>query len=173
MNGKKALVLVDIQRKFSESTEGLKETTRPMIPIVNGAIEAFREMGDPIVYVKFVGMEHEGSEPIENGDDFTDGLLRPREKDIVVYKGEMNSFKDSDLADVLSRTGAKDVIIAGMVAHYCVIATYYAAFDHGFTPYILKGGISSTRQDAIDAVENITKTISVEGIRNGEFGSYH
>mgnify|MGYP002626136695 CR=1 FL=1 len=160
---KVALVLVDIQNKFAKSSDALEQSTRSRIGYVNEVSEEFRRTGNPVIQVLFDGESYHG-EGIENPDDLVDGLA-VADTDLVVHKTDMNSFKDSDLEKVVREQGCSGIVIAGMVAHYCVIATYYAAFDHGIVSYILKGGIMSNDEETIACVERITKAVDLDDIR--------
>lgn len=169
-NGRFALVVIDVQKKFSESTEGLREGTPGMIRTVNDAIGLFHSTGNPIIYAKYTGPMYDGHPTCEGGDDFTDGLIPPEADDRIVCKDHMNAFSESDLEDVLKEEGCDSVLLAGMVSQCCVIATYFGAFDHGFSSYILEGGTAATDPDNVEAVERICRTLTVDDLgRNAGF----
>lgn len=155
-----ALVLVDIQRKFAEGTDGLARTSAASLEAVNGAIRLFRAHGRPVVYVCFDGDSH--ARHVEGGDDFMEGLIPPAEGDAVLHKTAMNSFKGTDLEKVLSDLGCDALLIAGMVAQYCTLATYFGALDRDLWPYMLEGGLAATDPENVEAVERICRTLSVE-----------
>ncbi len=75
---------------------------------------------------------------------------------ILVYSdwGSRGSFGD----------GCDAIVLVGMVAHYCVLATYFSAFDHGICPYILEGGIATTDESNVMHVEAICKTVDLDDI---------
>lgn len=160
--GNAALLLVDIQRKFSESTEGLRAGWLETKGTVNEAIRCFRSEGLPIVYLTYDGPMHGTS--VLDSDCFADGLTPPVSGDPVISKGGMNAFCDSSLDDTLRELGCRSVIVAGMVSHCCVLATYFGAIDRGYSAFILKGGISATDPENTAAVERICRTISVEDL---------
>lgn len=163
-----ALILVDIQRKFSESTGGMKASSSQRMDTINRAILRFRQTGNPVIYVRYTGEMYDG-EPVADGmDDFDPALLPPEEGDPVVNKTRMNAFNGSDLESVLRSKGCDSVLIAGMVAHCCVAATYFGAFDLGFSAYLLRNGTSATDPENIDAVERICRTIDVEDLDRNE-----
>lgn len=164
-----ALVLVDIQKKFSDATDGLRENTKAHLERVNEAIRLYRDTGNPIVYVMFDGDSH--GQKVEDGDSLTEGLIGPVEGDRIVHKRGMNSFRDSDLAETIRDLGCTHMLIAGMVAQYCVLATYYGAFDMDLSPYMLEGGIVATDERNAELVEELCKTMSVgEMAENSYFG---
>lgn len=162
-----ALVLVDIQKKFAFSTDGLRESTSKHIDVVNEAIRLFRETGNSIVYVFFDGKSH--GQEVEDGDAYAGGLIEPSGTDRVVHKTGMNSFRDSDLADTLRSLGCDRILIAGMVAQYCVLATYYGAFDNDISPYMLEGGLMATDERNVEIVEELCKTLNLDELRENAF----
>ncbi len=160
---KVALVLIDIQNKFAKSSESIDMSLSSRLGYINEVSEEFRRTGNPVVRVLFDGESYHG-EGIENPDDPVDGLLISY-SDVVVHKPCMNSFRESGLEEAVKGLGCTGVVLAGMVAHYCVIATYYAAFDHGLVSYILKGGIASNDEETVACVERITKAVDLDDIR--------
>lgn len=170
-NERFALVLIDVQKKFSESTAGLRRSTPAIIPVLNEAIEMFRSANRPVVYVKYTGEMH-GDDMPPDGDEFADGLIPPSDDDPIVCKDRMNAFTDSDLRKVLNGSGSDSVLLAGLVSQCCVIATYFGAFDVGFSSYILEGGTAATEKANTEAVELICRTLTLEDVkRNTSFGT--
>ncbi len=161
---KLALVLVDIQNKFVYQTEGLQKGMTSRLPKVKEAVELFRKTGNPVIFVFLDGEGHCNTVKIENPDDLIKGLSM-KEGDLEVHKTGMNSFKDSNLAETIKKCGCDGIVIAGLVAQYCVIATYYGAFDHDISPFILKGGIAATDEANVTHVEAICKTVTVDEIK--------
>ncbi|NLL95001.1 MAG: cysteine hydrolase [Thermoplasmatales archaeon] len=161
---KLALVLVDIQNKFAYQTEGLLNGMSSRLGKVNEAIDLFRETGNPVIFVFFDGDGHCTMKRVENPDELFGGLTM-KDGDLKVNKTQMNSFRDSDLAKVIKECGCDGIVIAGLVAQYCVIATYFGAFDHDICPYMLKGGIAATDENNVTHVEAICKTVTVDEIK--------
>ncbi len=160
---KVALVLIDIQNKFAKSTENIESSLSSRLDYINEVSDEFRRTGNPVIRVLFDGESYHG-EGIENPDEPVEGL-KLADTDIVIHKAYMNSFRESDLERTVKDLGCTGIVLAGMVAHYCVIATYYAAFDHGIVSYILKGGIASNDEETVACVERITKAVDLEDIR--------
>lgn len=159
--GSSALLIVDMQRKFTDSTDGMRSNIEPRLPVINAAIGRFRDEGRPVFYIGYGG-RCEYAPDVSDEDAFTYGMLQPRPVDRIYWKHTMNSFHEPDLAGMLRALGCTDVLICGTVAQYCVLATYFGAFDSGFEPYLLKGGISAKDASSIDAVESIARTVVVE-----------
>ena len=136
-----ALIVVDMQNKFACGP--LLEPSRRILPAINSAISLFRSAGLPVVFVKMDGEGHGIPEGMEDPDGFAEGLDW-REGDPVVRKAEMNAFLRTGLADLLGGMGVDGVVICGLVAKWCVLSTYFGAYDHDICPYLLAGGTAST-----------------------------
>ncbi len=161
-----ALIAVDLQNKFASGA--LRAATEGILPVVNAAISMFREADRPIVLIKMDGEGH-GTAGIEDPDGFVRGL-RTEPGDIVVHKREMNAFCGTDLGDILRDRGVDGAVICGLVAKWCVHATYFGAYDESICPYLLRGGTASTDPKDTAMVEALCKTVGPKDIaRNRGF----
>lgn len=104
---------------------------------------------------------HGVPEGLADPDGFVDGL-EVEESDIIIDKTEMNAFCRTGLADELSRTDSDSVVVCGVMARWCVISTYFGAFEHGFMPYLLKGGTASFIPEDIPHIEAICKVVGTD-----------
>ncbi len=100
---------------------------------------------------------------MEDPEAFVDGL-KICDSDIRVHKSGMNSFLGSDLSRVLRDAGAESIVLIGMVAHLCVLSTYYCAYDLGFSPFILEGATAATDDSNVERVEAICRTVTLEDL---------
>ena len=159
-----ALVVVDVQNKFYNVTEGLHRSVDLCMDNINEVIGIFRSAGLPVVFIAFDGhiegcMSDEGSP-----DDFVDGLDY-REGDDVIHKTQMNCFNGSGLEGYLRSKGCDSVVLTGLVAHLCVLSTYFDAFNLGFRSYLCRGALAATDQENVGHVEAITQTFDCQHLR--------
>ena len=155
-----ALVLIDVQRKFTGGNISEKNNIKT-IETMNSAAMMFREHNRPVVFVYYDGPCHCSAYNKDDGDEYLHGIMSdPR--DIIVHKNGMNSFLGSRLADVIKKCGCDSILLAGMVTQYCVLGTYYGAFDHNISPHLLKGGTISTRDKINDAACSLCSTFTLE-----------
>jgi len=158
---KLALLIVDVQKKFIlNARDSTLESARTHMPVIQRAIDLFRKAGRPVIWILYEGETTlEGitdeTRPLLDGFEISDG-------DRVVIKRHMNSFNDTDLADIAHSEGCDAVLISGMFAQYCVMSTYWGAFDHELSPYMLKGGLISTEERFCDIAEELCKTYTLE-----------
>ena len=160
---KPALLVIDVQNKFTEITDGLKRSMLGKMETVNGAIDLFRERNRPVVYMLFDGMGHLDRE-IEEPDSLIPEIRKPLDGENQVHKTVMNSFHNTDLESVLKNMDCDSIVIVGLVAHLCVAATYYSAYDHDISPFILKGGIAATDEPNVEHVEAILNHVTMDDL---------
>jgi len=126
-----ALVVVDVQRGFDEPGWGPRNN-----PASEGnmatLIEAWRERGQPIVYVRHDSSE-EGSPftPGQPGNDFQDFLAG--EPDLLVVKSVNSAFHgEPDLAEWLRGEGIEQIVICGIQTNMCCETTARVAANLDF-----------------------------------------
>lgn len=159
-----ALVVIDVQNKFYHVTDGLKASFDRCSDQLNRTIGMFRGAGRPVVFVCYEGNVQDCTADVRNGDDIISSVDY-RQCDRVVRKRSMNSFHESELSDTLAGMGCDSIVLSGMVAHLCVLSTYFSAYDHGFTSYIAKGTIAATDQDNVIHTEAISATLDEVTLR--------
>ena len=146
---KAALVVVDPQRKFTLPTDDWEEIRGRTVPEINRYARMFREHGMPVIFIAFQGPAHIPY-PGDDGDEWLQGI-ETEPSDIVVKKKNMSCFKETELADVLTKAGVDHVFLAGMLAEFCVTATYFSAIERNFGAVILPSAIIAYRPEGLEA----------------------
>ncbi len=162
---KLALVVVDTQNKFMGVSEGLTASFHRREERIKDAIRLFRSTGNPVIFVYYTGAGHGTNTEVCNPEGLAGGITA-EESDMSVCKDYMNSFRDSELSVVLRKAGCEGVVLTGLVANYCVLATYFGAYDNGFRPFMLHGGIAAIDEETVESVERICNTVSLADLRN-------
>ena len=130
---KRALIVVDLQNDYFP---GGKWTLSGVDAAADNAAQllaAAREQGELVVHVR-----HEF--PTQDAPFFAVGSegaqihpkVRSQGDEHVVVKSQINSFRETDLKEVLDRNGIKEVVICGAMSHMCVDAVTRAARDFGY-----------------------------------------
>lgn len=153
-----ALLVIDLQKAFyggyaKESMDAASES-------INAVIPYFRKTGSPILWIQHQG-EKEGVLPGTADFELIDPL-KPEPGDFRIHKEHVNSFEETECAQILREHKTDIVVIAGFCAEYCVLSTYKGAAEEGFFPVILKNGIASGGKEGIEMVENQANLISHE-----------
>ncbi|SIO35825.1 Nicotinamidase-related amidase [Singulisphaera sp. GP187] len=130
---KRALIVIDIQNDYFPA--GRWELSGMETAADNAArlLAAARAAGDLVVHVR-----HEF--PTADAPFFAPGSagaqihskVRNLDGEHVVLKHFINSFRETDLKEVLDRNGIEDVVICGAMSHMCVDAATRAANDFGY-----------------------------------------
>ena len=157
-----ALVVVDVQRKFTGGTIP-EESNKEIINTINKATSLFRENDRPVIFIRYDGPSDCCEYKKNDGNEYLHGIVSDK-SDITVHKEHMNSFTDTSLSLAVKICGCDSILIAGMVTQYCVLATYYGAFEHSISPYLLEGGLIATADQFNDAAFVLCKTFTMEDV---------
>jgi nicotinamidase-related amidase len=162
---KLALVIVDAQKKFiAKGKDTTLESVRAHTPTMLKAIDMFRDAGRPVIWILF-----EGDTLMEGITEDTMALLdgfEIKESDHVVIKYHMNSFNNTNLSDIIHHNGCDAAVFTGMFAQYCVMATYWGAFDRDVSPYMLKDGLISSDEKFCDLAYGLCKTYDLDELES-------
>ena len=66
-----------------------------------------------------------------DGADIHPGV-QPLPGEAIVEKYYPNSFRETELGEILQAEGVGRLVVCGMMSHMCIDATVRAAFDRGF-----------------------------------------
>ncbi len=150
---KRALVLIDIQNDYFS---GGKWTLSGIDSAADNAAKllgAARVAGDLVIHVR-----HEF--PTADAPFFTPGSegakihpkVHGREGEPVVLKHHVNSFRETDLKEILNRHGVEEVVICGAMSHMCVDAGARAASDLGYKCVVVHDACATRDQEFEGAV---------------------
>jgi nicotinamidase-related amidase len=151
--------VIDIQNKWLDSSQGLKESLEKRVDLINSAISLFRKKGLPIIRVYHVDKE-EGPLPDTEGFEFLPSI-EIAETDKRVIKNYPNAFNRTELADILMQNEVDVVVLCGLSAIGCVMATYVGAEDHDLHPFLLRDGVAAGSERFVNFAEEIFETLSV------------
>jgi nicotinamidase-related amidase len=159
---KPALLVVDIQNAWLEMSPELKRSVEMRAEEINEGIRIFREKGLPIIFIYHTD-KGKGPEPGTRSFEFADGI-HVRDSDVKVTKNYPNAFNKTNLVEILGKQKCDTVIIEGLSATGCILATYLGAMDHDLSPYLVKGAVASGREDLLRFVEEICDTLSLRAM---------
>ncbi len=97
-------------------------------------LDAFRAHQWPVIFLKHIS-DRPGATfflPDTHGIEIHP-LVAPSSEETVLVKHFPNSFRATELQDVLQRHKVDSLVIAGMMTHMCVDATTRQAVDLGYT----------------------------------------
>ena len=130
---KTALLLIDIQNDYFPG--GKMELFNPLEAAKKAymLLQCFREHGGNHVHIQHISKSPTATFFIsgERGTDIHDSVAH-FEGEPIVYKHYPNSFRETNLLELLKGWGVERVVITGMMTHMCVDGTARAAADLGF-----------------------------------------
>lgn len=154
-----ALLVIDMQREFLDG-----KTTTPRledgVELIAWVAGLFREKGLPVLAVHDV----ESCPPGSPGYPFVAGL-EPAPSDVVIDKVHGDSFRDTELLDVLRARSVDFLVICGYRAESCVLSTIKGAEAHDFAHCVLRGGVLSPAPDAAAFIERISPLASWQVVK--------
>lgn len=128
-----ALLLIDFQNDYFAKGKWQLEGTEQAAKQAARLLSTFREKNLPVIHVR-----HEN--PSAEAPFFVCGteganihqLVEATENEPVVVKHKVNSFKDTELKQVLDQHEVDSLIIVGAMSHMCIDAVTRAAVDFGY-----------------------------------------
>ena len=154
-----ALLVIDIQNKWLNSSAGLRASVEKRVEVINSAISMFRKKGLPIIRVYHVDRT-EGPNPGTKEFDFLPSI-GIAEADTQVIKNYPDAFNKTELAGILAQKKVDTVILCGLSASGCVMATYVGAEDHDLHPFLLRDGVAAGSEEHVGFAEEIFETLSI------------
>jgi nicotinamidase-related amidase len=130
---KTALLLIDTQKDYFPG--GRMELVQPLDAAKKAyeLLQCFREHHQYHVHIQHVALKPDATFflPGTDGTDIHDSVAHFVGEPLVI-KHYPNSFRETNLLDLLKGWGVERAIITGMMTHMCVDATARAAADFGF-----------------------------------------
>jgi len=158
---KTALLIIDIQNEYFPG--GKRELVNPLQAAQKAfeLLQCFREHKQRTVHIQHVaaGAEATAFLPGTEGTHIHDAMAH-FEGEPLVIKHYPNSFRETNLLDLLKEWGIERVIITGMMTHMCVDATARAAGDFGFQVVVAEDACATrdlTHGDTVIPAEQVHK----------------
>lgn len=132
-----ALLVIDLQNEY------LPTGKLPLTGIEEAAAQSARIIADarnksmPVIHVRH---EFDADSPFfvpgSDGVKIQDTVL-PLDDEEVVVKNQINSFRDTNLKELLDKNEVKELVVIGAMSHMCVDAVVRAAVDLGYPTTVI------------------------------------
>lgn len=130
---KRALIIIDLQNDYFPGGRWTLSGIDAAADNASQLLADARRAGDLVVHIR-----HEF--PTTDAPFFVPGSvgaqIHEKVKNLgsepVVLKHQINSFRDTNLKQILDSHGITEVVICGAMSHMCVDAATRAANDHGY-----------------------------------------
>ena len=159
---KPALIVIDPQNGWLELSESLKRSVNQHIDTMSKAISIFRGAKAPIIFT-YHSFPENGITPGNKGFEFFP-TIDAKSTDAKVVKTHQNAFNQTELEKMVRDKQCDTVILVGLSALHCVLATYFGAYDRDFNPYLVRGAVAGKDEESVQIVEKICDTLSLRAI---------
>jgi len=130
---KSALLLIDIQNDYFPGGKMELVGSDRAGHQAQVLLETVRKKGIPVIHVQHLSTRPDAPFFIPDTPGvMIHDLVKPVPGESVVCKNFPNSFRATNLQDVLINSGIESLVIGGMMTHMCVDATVRAAADLGY-----------------------------------------
>jgi nicotinamidase-related amidase len=135
---RRAIVVVDLQNDYLPSGKlplvGIEEAAANAAKVIGAA----RSVGDVVIHVR-----HEFPSP--EAPFFVSGThgveiipaVQPSEGERIIVKNHPNSFRETELKQILDSERVEEVVVVGAMSHMCIAATSRASADFGYNTVIV------------------------------------
>ena len=148
----KALLIIDIQNDYFPGGKWVLDGMEEAAAKAASLLEASRAAGDLVVHVRheFPTTDAPFFVPGSNGAAIHTSVA-PKHGEPVVLKHQINSFRDTNLKEILDQAGIENLVICGAMSHMCVDAATRAAADFGYNVTLIHDACASRDLDFNDS----------------------
>ncbi|GAB3152036.1 hypothetical protein GCM10027290_42140 [Micromonospora sonneratiae] len=128
----KALVVIDVQESFRQQPIWSAISNPDLVTQVDRLVTAARDSGDLVVWVLHTAPgSNTPFDPTSGYVRLIDGLV-PAEDEPVITKTSRNSFTTTNLQQLLTARGIRELVVCGIQTEQCCETTARVAADLGF-----------------------------------------
>ena len=127
-----ALIVIDVQESFRVRPNWQAVNHPDIADRVNRLVASARERGDLVVWVLHTEPGTGGAFDPANGHVRLIEGLEPRDGEPVIRKTSHNAFTTTNLQQVLTQHGIREVVISGIRTEQCCETTTRVASDLGY-----------------------------------------
>jgi nicotinamidase-related amidase len=150
-----ALLIIDMLNDFFRQHAHLAEQRPRLVASINALVEAFRQHGQPVLWVRqefapdlhdaFLEMRKHNLRVTIAGTDGCELLseLDHRPTDMTIVKKRYSAFFGTDLEATLRRVGPDMLVVAGINTHACVRTTVIDAYQRDYEVVVAAECIAS------------------------------
>jgi nicotinamidase-related amidase len=140
----RALIVVDIQNDYFPGGDWELSGIESAADNAAKLIAAARKNGDTIVHIRheFPSNEAPFFRPGSKGAQ-TNEKVSAKDQEKVIVKNHVNSFRNTELKELLDSKQIEELVICGAMSHMCIDAITRAAADFGFKVTVIHDACAS------------------------------
>ena len=133
------LILIDLQNDYFVGGNMELVNIGQATENARRLLKQFRKKNLPIIHIQHISIRPEATFFLSNtkGVEINE-MVSPLRDEKIVQKNYPNSFRETELLEILKETKNDTVVICGAMSHMCVDATTRAAFDYGFNCVVVE-----------------------------------
>ena len=158
---KTALIVVDVQKIYHEFPL-LKNSVDLALFAIKPTIQLFHQTSNPVIFVQHADdiFSIEGSSGFELSD-----AIECKENDYRIVKRYPNSFYKTPLAEKLVQENVGLIVVCGLAASKCVMATIQGAVEHGFQAAFLQHGVADIKDSLVQTPYETCPAVSIDVLK--------
>ncbi len=135
---KKALLIIDVQNDYFDNGAYPLSNANMAANNIQGVLGKFRSEGDLVIFIKHINMKENAAffKPETHGSEIYKAI-EPMEGETVIIKHTPNSFRETELLQLLRLQKIEQLVIVGMMTQHCIDTTVRASYDLGFSNILL------------------------------------
>ena len=153
-----ALLVIDVQNEYIPFMSD--ENKQLSIRMINGCIWLFRQKGLPIIRVYDTDPRW-GPKVDSEAFEFPSSII-VTDNDQKIIKNFPSAFRKTDLDSILKKKGCNTLILCGLSATGCVLATYHGASERGYDVFMVKDAVMSPSRTYTKVIEDISNSVNFE-----------
>lgn len=129
----RALIVIDVQESFVSRPLWRHASNPDIVADVNRLVGHARAQGDLVIWVLHTEPDTGGAfDPVSGLVRYQDGL-EPLADEPELRKTSHNAFTTTNLAQILTERGIRELVICGIQTELCCESTARLAYDLGYT----------------------------------------
>ena len=154
-----ALLIIDVQKDLFRKKNSVYRGEEMLSNICELADRA-HAAGVPVIYV-----QHENNTMPHGSDGWQlHPRLQPLDGDLLFQKQQSSALKVPPLKDALAKSGARRVIITGLVTHGCIKAACLDALKLGYEVILAADGQSNFNAQPKKVIAETLENLKVAGV---------
>jgi nicotinamidase-related amidase len=128
----KALIVIDVQQSFRERENWSVVSNPQIVEPTRRLVDHARAQGDAVIWILHAEPGSGGVfDPTVGFVRLMDGLV-PQDGEPVLTKTSRNAFTTTNLAQILTEQGIRELVITGIQTEQCCETTTRLAADYGY-----------------------------------------
>ncbi len=152
---KQALLLIDLQNDYFPGGNMELVGSEKAVDNASLLLDMYRNNNEEIIHIQHIAIGEGSSFFLPN----TDGAkihnkVAPLPDETVIIKHFPNSFRQTELLEVIQKKEINGLVVCGAMSHMCIDATVRAAFDFGLQCTVVHDGCATRDLDFNGRVVN-------------------